>query len=48
MRISEKAQQIEILFFLMKDQNIMFGYTPYGKPQKIEKCQSINFDEFSK
>ena len=31
----------------MNDQNIMFGYTPYGKNRKIEKCLSINFDECS-
>ena len=34
--------------FLMNDPNIMFGYMPpppYGKNQKIEKCQTINFDE---
>ena len=33
----------------MNDPNVIFGYTlPYGKPQKLEKCHSINFDEFSK
>ena len=32
----------------MNDQNIMFGYTPHGKTRKIEKCQSINFDESPK
>ena len=30
----------------MNDQNIMFGYTP--PMEKIEKCQSIHFDECSK
>ena len=44
--ISEKVQQIEIWDFLMNDQNIMFGYTP--PMGKIEKCQSINFDECPK
>ena len=33
-------------FFLMNDQNIMFGYTPpQQKNSKNRKCQSINFDE---
>ena len=48
MRISDKAQQIEIWYFLMNDQNIMFGYTPHGKTRKIEKCQSIHYDECQK
>ena len=46
MRISEKAQQIEISDFLMNDQNIMFGYTPYGKTQKpknVNKLILMNF-----
>ena len=29
----------------MNDQNIIFGYPPLLKTRKIEKCQSINFDE---
>ena len=40
MRISEKAQQIEILDFLMNDQNIMFGYTP--PMEKLEKSKNFN------
>ena len=49
MRIIEKAQQIEMWDFFMNDQNIMFGYTPpMEKNSKIEKYQSINFDECPK
>ena len=40
MRLSEKAQQIEIWDFLMNNQNIMFGYTlPI---EKIEKSINVN------
>ena len=50
MRIIEKAQQSKYDIFLMNDQNIMFGYTspPYGKTRRIEKFQSIHFDECPK
>ena len=48
MRISEKAQQIEILDFLMNDQNIIFCYTPPMENRNIKKCQSVNFDECPK
>ena len=48
MMIIDKTQQIEVWDFFMNDQNIMFGYTPPIKIRKIEKCQSINFDECSK
>ena len=32
----------------MNDQNIMFGYPPPMKNSKIEKYQSVNYDECSK
>ena len=45
MRIIEKAQQFEILDFLMNDQIIMFGYTPpMLELEKIEIYQLNNFD----
>ena len=40
MRITEKTQQIEIGYFLMNDQNTMFGYTPPIK--KLEKSKNVN------
>ena len=43
MKIIEKAQQIEKWFFFMNDQNIMFGYTPYGKIQKNHETSVNSF-----
>ena len=40
MRIIEKALQIDILFFIMNDQNIMPGYPP--PMGKIEKSKNVN------
>ena len=40
---STKPKYVKIL---MNNQNIMFGLPPpYGKTQKLEKCQTIYFDE---
>ena len=47
MKISEKAQQIEIWYFLLMIKIICLVIPPYGKTQKTEECQTINFDEHS-
>ena len=39
MSIIEKTQQNRNMRFFMNDQNIMFGYPPYGK---IEKSKNVN------
>ena len=41
MRIFEKTQQIEIWDFLINDQNIMFGYPPYGNPKKKKNVDQL-------
>ena len=43
-RISEKAEQMKNEIFFDK-WSIVFVIPPYGKDQKVEKCQIINFDE---
>ena len=50
MRSCEKTQQNQnMLKNLMNIQNIMFGLSlPYGKNQKIVKCQTIYLDSFRK
>ena len=47
MRLCEKTQQkLKYVKNLMNNQNIMFGLSlPYEKTRKIEKCQTIYFDE---
>ena len=47
MRLSEKTQtKSKYVKILMNNQNIMSGLSlPYGKTRKIEKYQTIYFDE---
>ena len=42
----ENSTKSKYVKMLMNSQNIMLGYPPpYGKSRKIEKCQTIYFDE---
>ena len=43
----ENLTNRNIWFFLMNDQNIVLVVPPY-KNKKIEKCKSINFDDYLK
>ena len=42
MRVSERAQQVEIRVFLVNDQNIMLGYPPAMENSK-DRQMSINY-----